>query len=131
MYSCVDLDLCTGALSSWKKIPIPKEMSGKDWSQVFLKNFLIFERVYIPFDWRHSSHALPTDASPYHDLKIILFSFFLNEVRSPTFVSFSRDPDSFIITDHNLGFIGKKSHASSCLQSKFSFPYTKQAVFYD
>ena len=93
-----------------EKIPISRKMSGKDWPQVFLKNiliFMIFMRVYIPFDWRHTSQALPTDAPLFHDLKLILFSLFLYEVGSPTFVSFSADPNSFIMTDHNLGFIGK------------------------
>ena len=42
----------------------------------FLKNFPIFKRAYFLFDWRHSLHALPTDAPPSHDLKLILFIFF-------------------------------------------------------
>ena len=44
---------------------------------------------------------------------LILFSLFLNEVRSPPFVFFSPDPNSkkIVTTDHYLGFIGK-NHTS-------------------
>ena len=59
-----------------EKIPISREMSGKDLPHLFFKNSLIFNRVYISFNWRQSSHTLSTNAPPYHDLKLILFSLF-------------------------------------------------------
>ena len=51
------------------KIPISREMSSMDWPQVFLS--VIFKKVYISFNSRHNSYTLPTDTSPYRNLKLI------------------------------------------------------------
>ena len=121
--------LCRSRSVDWRivileKIPISGEMSGKHCPQVFLKNFLIFKRVYISFDWRHSFQPPP----PCHGLILILFSLFLNEVRSPTFVSFSPDPKSVIMTHHYFGFIGN-NHTLSVVYSPNSSSPTPSGPF--
>ena len=107
------------------KIPIPREMSGKDWPQVFLKNFLIFERVYIPFDWRHSSHSLPTDVSWPQTYFVQSFS---EQGQVSTLRLFSPDHDSFIMTDYNIGFIGR-NHTLPVVYSPNSLSPTPRKPF--
>lgn len=68
MYSWVDLGLVrlTGALSSWKKISTPREISSYHWTQVLFHNVLILFSINVSIYRCNRSNTIPRNTTQYH-----------------------------------------------------------------
>lgn len=93
MYSWVDLGLVrlTGALSSWKKISTPREISSYHWTQVLFHNVLILFSINVSIYRCNRSNTIPRNTTQYHYFVPGLRYPGSNKVWSPAFVSLAPD----------------------------------------